>query len=98
MPRIITPASNKNRTLAFIGDSNWDLYLDSNSMLWSVPKDDKSGAKETFFGDRSHVLNLKRKGYFRGYRATAAGRMLMDNTDSLFMSQFGSRIRVDALR
>ena len=84
MSRIITPASNTSRTLAFVGNGNFDLYLDGNNILWSVPKADKPSCAETCFGNRDHVLSLKRKGMFTGYKPTRAGHQLMDEQDTLY--------------
>lgn len=93
MARIISPASNQNRTLAFVGNGFFDLYMDSNKMLWSVPKDSNSGATETLFGDRNHILALKRKGNFSGFKATAVGQMMLDQSDTLFMTRQPNRQR-----
>ena len=62
--------------LAFIGNSNWDIYTDDNGRLSSIPKPGND-ASSSHFGDKHHILKLMRQGYFND-TATDAGLELME--------------------
>jgi len=55
-------------TKAFIGDANWDIYVDEKGALYSVAKPECRGENgynmDTFFGDKHHIRRLMAKGYF----------------------------------
>lgn len=49
---------NTPMNLAFVGDSNWDIYMDEKAHLWSIPKPEKQGCESTTFGDKFHIKRL----------------------------------------
>lgn len=51
--------------LAFVGDANWDLWVDNDGRLSSIPKPEITGCKSSGFGDKYHIKRLMSKGYFR---------------------------------
>ena len=61
--------------LARVGNANWDLYVDDNGRFHAVAKPG-TGASDSPFGSRDHVLKLMRDypdhDYFTGW--TEAGR------------------------
>jgi len=73
-------------TLAFIGDSNWDIYVDANDKLYAVGKEEcrgKDGSNmDSHFGDKEHVKRLMQKGYFND-EPTEAGLSLMSGLCSM---------------
>ena len=57
-----TDQSNLN--LAFIGNSNWDIWVNKRGFLWSIPKAGITGCSTSFFGDKRHIKQLISNGYF----------------------------------
>lgn len=51
----------KNGTYKFFetGDSNWDLYIDENSYLYSIAKE--PGCKSTHYGDLNYYKRRKKE-------------------------------------
>lgn len=68
--------NNSNMELAFVGTSNWDIWVEPKGVLWAVPKPDKSGCKTSYFGDKHHIKRLMQQGYF-DYQPTEAGLELL---------------------
>lgn len=71
----------ENMKLAFIGDSNWDIYVLPNKSLRAVPKPDKNSAEESFFGDKQHIRLLMANGYFHD-KPTEVGLELLEGLHS----------------
>ena len=55
---------HSNLKLAFIGNSNWDIWLNKKGFLWAIPKTGTTGCATSFFGDKRHVKQLIKSGYF----------------------------------
>ena len=56
--------------------SNWDIYADEKGTLYSIARP-QSGCGSTIFGDKNHVKNLIRQGYFSD-TLTEYGRQIME--------------------
>ena len=72
-------AYKKDVRLFAIPDSNWNLYIDNEGVLYSVVKSElkEAGCGSTFFGDCNHVKRLINQGYFKAAFLTAFGRSMM---------------------
>jgi hypothetical protein len=73
--------------LAFIGDANWDIYVDDKSgTLYSVAKAHKRGDNgrdmDSVYGDKHHIKELIRKGIFRS-QPTEVGLSLLSGLHSV---------------
>ncbi len=55
------------RKLPFVGDSNWDIYVDGSGNLWSVPKPACKGADDSHYG-QSPIKRLMSNGYLSYYQ------------------------------
>ena len=53
-------------TLYATGDSNWDLYQNSQGYLYAIAKPG-TGAEDSCFGYPNHLDRLTRKGIKHGY-------------------------------
>jgi hypothetical protein len=75
-----------NLKLAFIGDSNWDIYANADGKLFSVGKPERRGTDgrnmDTHYGDKYHIRRLMDKGYFDGI-PTEVGLELMSGLHCL---------------
>lgn len=76
------------RQLAFIGDANWDIYVDSKEHLWAVPKPECPDCIETTFGDKKHVLKLMANGWFTD-TPTEVGLKLLEGLRSKLLPDGG---------
>ena len=56
--------------------SNWDIYADKKGTLYSIARPG-STAESTYFGDKHHIKNLIRQGYFHN-TLTDYGRQIME--------------------
>ncbi|ELP5729208.1 hypothetical protein QTV44_002474 [Vibrio vulnificus] len=60
---MIKPPRPETQTLIFIGTANWDLYLDNDGYVWSVPKPTACpSCKTSYFGDKHHLRKLMQSG------------------------------------
>lgn len=55
---------------------NWDIYADEKGVLYSIARPG-TGCGSTFFGDKNHIKNLMKQGYFSD-TLTEYGKKIMN--------------------
>lgn len=71
--------------LAFVGTSNWDLYVDEKSRLWSIPKPEINGCESSAYGDKFHIKYLMQTWGFDG-KPTEVGLKLLSGLHSIILN------------
>ena len=77
-------AKDRCLTLAFIGNSNWDLYVSKGGNLYSISKD-WCNKGDSHFGDKHHIKRLMSNGLFSVRIPTEAGLELIGGLTSAIM-------------
>lgn len=85
---MIHPARKRlnSLTLAFVGEANWDIYVDSNEKLWAMAKPECPGAEDSYFGDKQHIKRLINEDCFSYKEATEAGLKLLSGLGHRFIT------------
>lgn len=72
-------------TLAFIGEANWDIYVDGQDTLWAIAKPECPGAEDAYFADKDHIKRLMNEGSFIYKKVTDAGLELLSGLGHRFI-------------
>ena len=83
-PIVAKKALDRGLTLAFIGDANWDLYVNDAGRVYSLSKDGCNKG-DTGYGDRNYIRRVMSKGWFTGETPTDRGLELLQGLNSVLL-------------
>ena len=67
-------------------ECNWDIYANNEGKLLAKAKPSKLVCKDSYYGDKHHLLKLMKEGYFKWEAITEAGLEMFQGIHSALMT------------